>query len=70
MLAVDASGSMKPVADLVKEAAKTFVTALRPVDQLALLMFCGPGGMVHDLTTKREWTLEGSINTRPPVGPR
>jgi len=59
VLAVDASGSMKPVADLVKEAAKAFVTALRPVDQLALLMFSDQAVMVHDLTTKREWTLDG-----------
>jgi Mg-chelatase subunit ChlD len=39
VLAVDTSGSMRPVADAVKEAAKTFVTALRPADQLGLLMF-------------------------------
>ena len=59
VLAVDASGSMKPVADLVKEAAKAFVTALRPADQLALLMFSDQAVMIHDLTTKREWTVEG-----------
>jgi len=59
VLAVDTSGSMRPVADAVKEAAKTFVTALRPADQLGLLMFADQAAMVHDLTTKREWTLEG-----------
>jgi VWFA-related protein len=59
VLAVDASGSMRPVAEAVKEAAATFVTALRPGDQLALVMFSDQVAMVHDLTTKREWTLEG-----------
>jgi VWFA-related protein len=59
MLAVDASGSMKKAAEAVKEAAKTFVAALRPVDQLALMMFSDQAAIVHELTTKREWTLEG-----------
>lgn len=59
MLAVDASGSMRPVADAVKDAATTFVKALRPADQLALTMFADQAAVVHDLTTKREWTIEG-----------
>src|SRR5262249_57049076 len=59
VLAVDASGSMKKAADAVKEAAKTFVAALRPIDQLALMMFSDQAAIVHDLTMKREWTLEG-----------
>jgi Ca-activated chloride channel homolog len=59
VLAVDASGSMKPAADAVKTAAKSFVGALRKEDQLALLVFSDQAVMVHDLTTKREWTLEG-----------
>ena len=59
MLAVDASGSMRPVADAVKDAATSFVKALRPADQLALTMFADQAAVVHDLTTKREWTIEG-----------
>ena len=63
MLAVDASGSMRPVADAVKDAATTFVKALRPADQLALTMFADQAAVVHDLTTKREWTIEGIDRT-------
>lgn len=59
VLAVDASGSMKHAAAAVKEAAKSFVEALRPSDQLALLMFSDQAVMLHDLSTKREWTFEG-----------
>jgi VWFA-related protein len=59
VLAVDASGSMKPATDAVKEAAKTFVTAVRPEDQLALMMFSDQASMVHDLTTNRDWTMTG-----------
>src|SRR5262249_37336056 len=59
VLAVDASGSMKAAAEAVKTAAKSFVGALRPSDQLALLVFSDQAVMVHDLTTKREWTIEG-----------
>jgi VWFA-related protein len=42
----------------VKEAAKTFVNALRPSDDLALLVFSDQSVLVHDLTTKRQATLE------------
>jgi VWFA-related protein len=59
VLAVDASGSMKPATDAVKEAAKTFVTAVRPEDRLALMMFSDQAAMVHDLTTNRDWTMTG-----------
>ena len=59
VLALDASGSMKHAADSVREAATSFVHALRPNDQLALLVFSDEAVMVHDLTTNREWTLSG-----------
>jgi VWFA-related protein len=59
VLAVDASGSMKPATDALKEAAKTFVTAVRPEDRLALMMFSDQVNIVHDLTTNRDLTTTG-----------
>jgi VWFA-related protein len=59
VLALDASGSMRPAADAVKEAAASFVQALRPGDQLALMVFADEAIMVHELTTNREWTSAG-----------
>ena len=59
VLALDASGSMKTASDLVKEAAKAFVHALRPGDRLALMVFADQAVMIHDLTTDRQWALEG-----------
>jgi len=67
VLAIDASGSMKPAADAVKEAAKSFVGALRPSDDLGLLVFSDQSVLVHDLTKKREATLE-SIDHYVPSG--
>jgi VWFA-related protein len=67
VLAIDASGSMKPAADAVREAAKTFVGALRPSDDLGLLVFSDQSVMVHDLTKKRDATLE-SIDRYSPSG--
>jgi VWFA-related protein len=59
VLAVDASGSMKPATEAVKEAAKGFVTAVRPEDRLALLMFSDQVTTRHDLTTNRDMTTAG-----------
>jgi VWFA-related protein len=59
VLALDASGSMKSAAEAVQDAAKSFVRALRPGDQLALMIFADEAVMVHDLTGNRQWTLDG-----------
>jgi len=59
VLALDASGSMRAASESVKEAAKSFVRALRPGDRLALLLFADQAVMVHDLTTNRQWTVDG-----------
>ena len=59
VLALDASGSMKNAVDSVKAAAKSFVEALRPVDELSLVLFADGVVTTHDLTTNREWTLKG-----------
>ena len=59
VLALDASGSMKNAVDSVKAAAKSFVEALRPVDELSLVLFADGVVTAHDLTTNREWTVKG-----------
>jgi Ca-activated chloride channel homolog len=58
ILALDASGSMRAAADAVRDAAKSFVRALRPSDQLALVVFSDESTLVHDLTTNRQWTTD------------
>jgi Ca-activated chloride channel homolog len=58
VLALDASGSMKGAVDAVKEGAKQFISALRPQDRLSLVLFSDESTLVHDLTTKRESTLQ------------
>jgi VWFA-related protein len=59
VLALDASGSMKNAVDSVKAAAKSFVEALRPIDELSLVLFADGVVTAHDLTTNREWTVKG-----------
>ena len=42
----------------VKEAATTFVAALRPDDPLALVQFADDVMLAHDLSTKRQTSIE------------
>jgi VWFA-related protein len=58
VMALDASGSMRPVLDAVKEAATTFVEALRPADPLALVQFSDRVVIAHELSSKRQLTLD------------
>jgi len=58
VLALDASGSMKGAVDAVKASAKQFISALRPQDRLSLVLFADEATLVHDLTNKRESTLQ------------
>jgi VWFA-related protein len=58
VLALDASGSMKNAVEAVKGAAKSFVEALRPGDELALLLFADEAVTIHDLTTNRQSTVK------------
>ncbi len=63
VLALDTSGSMKPVVDAAKQAAQKFVAALRPEDRLALILFSDTSQFAHDLSTERSWSvaaIEGS----------
>jgi Ca-activated chloride channel family protein len=53
MLALDSSGSMTKAAASVQEAARTFVSALRPDDPLGVITFANEAEMAHDLSTNR-----------------
>ena len=57
-MALDASGSMKPALEAVKAAASQFVSALRPNDPLALFQFADRVVTAHELSTKRQLTLD------------
>ena len=59
VMAMDASGSMRPALEAVKAAATTFVEALRPTDPLALVQFSDRVVVAHELTTRRQMTLDG-----------
>jgi len=67
VLALDASGSMRKSEADVVESAREFVSALRPQDALALVMFSDHSVLVHDLTTKREDTM-AAINGYKAIG--
>ena len=58
VFALDASGSMKKATEDVKTAAKTFVQNVRPEDALALILFANKSAFAHDLTTRRDWSVE------------
>ena len=58
VFALDASGSMKKATEDVKVAAKTFVQNVRPEDALALILFANKSLFAHDMTTRRDWSLE------------
>ena len=66
-LALDASGSVKPVLEPLKEAARTFVAALRPTDPLALVQFSDGVAFAHWLSTNRQPTND-AINAHHAAG--
>ena len=57
VLALDSSGSMKKSAAEAQEAARRFVRALRPEDQLATLLFADASEVAHELSTDRNLSL-------------
>ncbi len=57
-LALDASGSIKPVLEPLKEAARSFISALRPADPLALVTFSDSVVFEHWLSTVRKTSLD------------
>ena len=57
-LALDASGSMTRSAERAQDAAREFVGALRPEDELSLIVFADRVDLVHAPTLRRDWSLE------------
>jgi VWFA-related protein len=57
MLAIDSSGSMKRSAAAAQEAARDFVLALRPEDEIGMITFATTSNYIHSPTTRRDWTL-------------
>ncbi len=57
-LALDASGSMTRSAERAQGAASEFVLALRPEDELSLIVFADRVDLVHPPTLRRDWPLE------------
>jgi Ca-activated chloride channel homolog len=64
---VDQSGSMKKATEPLKAAAKSFIEQVRPEDSLALMLFSDRSQFAHDLTTRRDWSLE-AIDQYTPKG--
>ena len=58
VLALDASGSMRHREADVIAAARAFTAALRPQDQLAVMLFSDSVVLTHDLSTNRDATRE------------
>ncbi len=58
VLALDASGSMRHREADVIAAARAFTAALRPQDQLAVMLFADSVVLTHDLSTNRDATRE------------
>lgn len=58
ILALDASGSMRKKEADVIASARAFADALRPQDQLGVMLFADEVKLVHDLATSRTGTQE------------
>jgi VWFA-related protein len=57
-MVVDTSGSMRRALPAAQQAARSFVTALRPSDPLALVRFSDRVIVEHDWSDRRQTTLE------------
>lgn len=66
-LVLDASGSMTRSAERAQGAAREFVGALRPEDELSLIVFADRVDVVHGPTLRRDWSLE-AINEYAAAG--
>lgn len=67
-LALDASGSIKPVLEPLKAAARTFVSSLRPADPLALVQFADAVTFAHWLSTARQESIDAIDSHRAAGG--
>ena len=61
MLALDASGSLKRSAEQAMEAARGFVMALRPEDEMGMILFADKAEYIHSPGIRREYSL-GAID--------
>jgi Ca-activated chloride channel family protein len=68
VMAIDESGSMRPAAEAVKAAARSFVGALRDSDKLAVMRFADRAELVHDLTLFRSEALKAIDDYTPRGG--
>jgi Ca-activated chloride channel family protein len=57
MLALDSSGSMKRSAEQARDAAREFITAMRPEDQVGMILFSTKSNLVHVPTARRDYSL-------------
>ena len=57
-MVIDTSGSMRRALPAAQQAARSFVTALRPTDPLALVRFSDRVVFEHDLSDRRQTTLD------------
>lgn len=67
MLALDASGSMVRSAERAQAAAREFVRAMRPEDQIGMIVFADTAEYIHSPTTRRDWSL-GAIDAYKAIG--
>jgi Ca-activated chloride channel family protein len=58
MLALDSSGSIKKSAAKAQEAAREFITAMRPEDKLGMILFADKSNSVHSPTERRDESLK------------
>ena len=58
MLALDSSGSMKKSSTQAQQAAREFITAMRPEDELGMILFADKANPVHSPTRRREASLQ------------
>jgi Ca-activated chloride channel homolog len=56
MLALDSSGSMKKSAARAQSAAREFIDAMRPEDQVGMIMFASKSEYVHSPTDRRDYS--------------
>jgi VWFA-related protein len=68
VLALDASGSMRRREEEVIASARAFAAALRPHDQLAVVLFSDSVTLVHDLSTNRDATRDAIDSYRTAGG--
>jgi len=58
MLALDSSGSMKRSAEQARQAAREFITAMRPEDRVGMILFSTKSNLVRVPTEQRDDSLK------------